>query len=197
MLGWPHTKNNLSTSTSQVLGLQRRATTPSHILRFFKSGGSSVQVAGGSSCDSTSAEASFLHSVQANFPLNWYVPHLLPRVWSKELLSLCLGDRHGASCGGPCSLGQSFRCSAGVLLWTEFQQPGSGSIWQERLLCWRENLGKACLEEIQSRCSLLTPLVFFQTRTGKDSFLRGKESFRVFCEWSRVGQILLSSLWLE
>ena len=156
-----------------------------------------MQVAGGSSRDSARAEASFLHSVQANFPLNWCVPHLLPGVWLKDLLSLCLSDRRGASCGGPCSLGPSFRCAAGVQLWTEFQQPGSDSIWQEMLPCWRENPGKACLEEIQSRCSLLTPLVFFQTRTGKESFLRGRESFRVFCEWSRVGQILLSSLWLE
>lgn len=144
-------------------------TQPRFRVFFFKSGRSSVQVAGGFSYDSTNAEASFLAKVQADFPLNWCVPHLLPRVWFEELLSLFLGDGRGASCGGFCSLGPSSRCSTGALLWTEFQQPGSGSIWQERLLCWRENPGKACLEEIRSRCSLLTPLVFFQTRREKDS----------------------------
>lgn len=143
---------------------------PSHVLGIFcKSGRSSVQVAGGFSCDSTNAEASFLAKVQADFPLNWCVPHLLPRVWFEELLSLFLGDECRASCGRSCSLGQRSQCSAGALLWTGFQQPGSDSIWQKRLLCWRENPGKVCLEEIRSRCSLLIPLVFFQSRRGKDS----------------------------
>lgn len=43
---------------------------------------------------------------------------------------------------------------------------------------------KACPEEMRSRCSVLTPLVFFQIRGGKVSDLRDEGSFRIFCEWN-------------
>lgn len=43
-------------------------------------------------------------------------------------------------------------------------------------------MGRACLEEIGSRCSVLTPLIFFQIGEGKDSNLRDEGRFRVFHE---------------
>lgn len=57
-----------------------------------------------------------------------------------------------------------------------------GSCRRDECFGVRELMGRACLEEIGSRCSILTPLIFFQVEEGKDSDLRDEGRFRVFHE---------------